>query len=196
MIITLCGSARFEPWFHLWNRCLSLAGHVVIGLSSYPALHKGQKNWYTPEDKEILDGVHKRKIDIAEAVLFLNPFAYLGESTLGEFEYAKAAGKRIFFLESWGEGCGLWSADFRGMQRMAAIRYGVPEGHGSPVATTGYGWPTDLIHETKGTSVSVDRYRRLRLVDEIGRAENDICAKAASELVAINITSHPYTPSA
>jgi hypothetical protein len=29
MIITLCGSSRFEPWFHAWNQALSLSGHVV-----------------------------------------------------------------------------------------------------------------------------------------------------------------------
>lgn len=36
MIITLCGSSRFEAWFHMWNQALGLAGRCAFGLSSYP----------------------------------------------------------------------------------------------------------------------------------------------------------------
>ncbi len=107
MIITLCGSARFEPWFHMWNRALGLAGHCVFGLSSYPSQNEGDKDWYTPEQKEVLDKVHFDKIKASDAILVLNCFAYIGESTLRELEYAKHLGRRVYMLESWGEGYGI-----------------------------------------------------------------------------------------
>ncbi len=107
MIITLCGSARFEPWFHAWNEALSLAGHCVFGLAAYPSQHDGTKEWYTQQQKEIIDAVHLGKIATSHAVLVLNVFAYIGESTLKEIEYALSKGKETYFLESWGAGYGL-----------------------------------------------------------------------------------------
>jgi hypothetical protein len=135
MIITLCGSARFEPWFHAWNEALSLSGHVVFGLASYPSLHGGEKNWYTPEEKAVLDGVHRGKIAASHTVLFLNVMAYMGESTLNEFIHAKVQGKRILFLESWGKGCGIGGNHHQWL-RDAADRFGV--NRGSPLDTSVY----------------------------------------------------------
>jgi hypothetical protein len=135
MIITLCGSARFEPWFHAWNEALSLSGHVVFGLASYPSLHGGEKNWYTPEEKRILDEVHRGKIDASDTVLFLNVMAYMGESTLNEFGHAKAAGKKILFLESWGKGNGIGGSHYKWLQD-AFARLGLKGG--SPIDTSVY----------------------------------------------------------
>jgi hypothetical protein len=135
MIITLCGSARFEPWFHAWNEALSLSGHVVFGLASYPSLHDGEKHWYTHEEKRILDEVHRGKIDASAAVVFLNVMAYMGESTLNEFAHAKAQKKQILFLESWGEGFGIGGNHHRWLQD-AADRFGV--NRGSPIDTSIY----------------------------------------------------------
>lgn len=104
MIITLCGSARFEKLFHLWNEVLTLSGHTVFGLSVYPSLKKGTKNWYSDEEKELLDAAHRRKIDASDAILVINHFAYVGESTLKEIKYARRTGKRLYALESWGIG--------------------------------------------------------------------------------------------
>jgi hypothetical protein len=144
MIITLCGSARFEPWFHAWNEALSLSGHVVFGLASYPSLHDGEKNWYTPEEKQVLDAVHRGKIDTSHAVVFLNVMAYIGESTLNEFAYAKAQKKQILFLESWGEGCGIGGNHYRHIQD-AFARFGLKGG--SPIDTSVYPamGPWDLL---------------------------------------------------
>lgn len=149
MIVTLCGSARFEPWFHLWNRALSLAGHAVFGLSSYPSQNEGVKEWYTPEDKVVLDKVHKDKISASDAVLILNPFAYLGESTLSELAWAKDQKKKIYTLESWGEGCGIGHNHNQTVQQ-AARDFGV-WGARSPVDTIQdrgyYLYPFDLFGE-------------------------------------------------
>lgn len=55
MIITLCGSARFEQDFHEWNERLTLAGHCVFSLAVFPSIKGGEKNWYTDEVKQTLD---------------------------------------------------------------------------------------------------------------------------------------------
>lgn len=148
MIITLCGSARFEPWFHAWNEALSLAGHCVFGLASYPSQHAGEKNWYTKEQKENLDDVHTDKIEASEGVVILNVFAYLGESTLREIRYARRRGKTLFSLESWGEGCGLRGNHFESV-RAAARGFRVPDSFGSPIDTSHrhgrWNYPYDLL---------------------------------------------------
>lgn len=95
MIITLCGSARFEEEFKKWNERLTLQGHVVFTLSGYPSYHGGQKDWYKSEQKRILDEVHCKKIDASDAILVLNYDNYIGESTAREIQHAINTGKRI-----------------------------------------------------------------------------------------------------
>lgn len=138
MIITLCGSARFEPWFHLWNEVLSLAGHCVFSLSVYPSWKEGEKNWYSEEEKRTLDQIHVAKIVQSQGVVILNPFAYVGESTLNEIETATIHGKKLYFLESWGKGCGI-DEKFSSEVREAAWSSGlIPEGYKSPITTSIY----------------------------------------------------------
>lgn len=107
MKITLCGSARFEPYFHLWNEILSLAGHTVYTLSVFPSLKNGNKNWYSNGEKTILDNIHLDKIKNSDAIVVLNVNAYIGESTLKEIEFAKNNKKELYCLESWGKGNGI-----------------------------------------------------------------------------------------
>jgi hypothetical protein len=104
MIITLCGSARFEPFFKLWNEYLTLAGHVVYSLSVYPSDKAGEKSWYTEEEKYMLDVVHKRKIAASNAIIVLNAFGYIGESTKTEIEVAHILEKDVFYMERYLEG--------------------------------------------------------------------------------------------
>jgi len=142
MILTLCGSARFERWFHAWNEALGLAGHAAFGLCAYPSTHDGEKRWYSETQKKAMDKVHLDKIDASHAVLILNPYAYLGTSTMNELRYAEERGKEIFFLQSWGKGCGVGPNHFQSV-RAAAESYGVPIGYGSPIDTTDYPSPWD-----------------------------------------------------
>lgn len=97
MLITLCGSARFEDLFHKINEELSLAGHVVYALSVYPSLKAGDKDWYTEEQKAILDKVHLEKIRHSDAIVVINPEDYKGKSTLNEIAYANSIGRRIYY---------------------------------------------------------------------------------------------------
>lgn len=157
-IITLCGSARFEAWFKTWNLALTLAGHTVFSLAAYPsdfakppsgddARDPEWHKWYSEVDKLELDAAHRRKIDASDAVLILNPFGYIGESTLKEIAYAQAGPdrKEMYALESWAKGqCVFEAAPVmapweRGMSYKeeavrAARSFGVL-GKGSPIDT-------------------------------------------------------------
>ncbi|MET7853107.1 hypothetical protein ABZT48_33855 [Streptomyces avermitilis] len=43
----------------------------------------------------MLDGLHRRKIDLADDVLVVNPGGYIGDSTRSEIDYARALGKPV-----------------------------------------------------------------------------------------------------
>ena len=49
--------------------------------------------------KEMLDDMHKRKIDMADEIYVINVGGYIGSSTKSEIEYVKATGKGIRYLE-------------------------------------------------------------------------------------------------
>ena len=50
--------------------------------------------------KEMLDDMHKRKIDMADSIYVINVGGYIGESTKSEIEYAKTKNKKISYLEN------------------------------------------------------------------------------------------------
>ncbi len=85
MIITLCGSTKFEEQFHAWNEALTLAGHVVLSLGVFPS-NKPDREWYTPEQKEALDLVHLAKIELSDAIILLNVDGYVGSSARREIK--------------------------------------------------------------------------------------------------------------
>lgn len=97
MIVTLCGSARFEQDFKDWNERLTLKGHTVFSLAVYPSDKDGEKNWYTDNEKKELDAAHFRKIDASDAIFVLNRDGYIGESTRNEIGHAWAQGKQIVY---------------------------------------------------------------------------------------------------
>lgn len=164
MIITLCGSARFEPWFHIWNEVLTLSGHTVFGLAVYPSVKGGEKNWYTDAEKARLDRAHLEKIRNSNAVFVLNPFAYLGESTLNEITFAREQGKLLYALESWGKGNGIGPRHFKKVQN-AAAKF-VPVGFGSPIDTMHpeFHGPWDLLPEA-----GAFRSKLVQSLDEFNR---------------------------
>lgn len=123
LVVTLCGSARFERWFKVWNEALTLAGHAVFTLTAFPS-DKGSKEWYTPEAKEAFDKAYKLKILRSDAVVLLNVFGYVGQSTLSETVYARRHGKAIYALESRGRGEGTASLSTLDPFRLIAAEYG------------------------------------------------------------------------
>jgi hypothetical protein len=75
----------------------TLAGNIVLSVGCNTKSDNGLN--LTPEIKERLDELHKRKIDLADEILVLNVNGYVGDSTRSEIEYARAVGKRVRWLE-------------------------------------------------------------------------------------------------
>ena len=49
--------------------------------------------------KEMLDDMHKRKIDMADEIFVINVDGYIGESTRSEINYAMEKGMPVRYLE-------------------------------------------------------------------------------------------------
>ena len=103
-VITLCGSTRFKNEFMEVQKMLSLKGNIVISVGLFG--HSGDSEvWENMDEgtltktKEMLDDMHKRKIDMADEIFVINVGGYIGESTKSEIEYAKKTGKKINYLE-------------------------------------------------------------------------------------------------
>ena len=96
-VITLCGSTRFKEQFIEAQKRLTLEGNIVISVGLFG--HSGDDEVWTEGTKEMLDDMHKRKIDMADAIYVINVGGYIGESTRSEIEYAKRNGKEVRYLE-------------------------------------------------------------------------------------------------
>ena len=94
-VITLCGSTRFKDDFERINRELTLMGNIVISVGCFG--HSGDT--FTEEQKIMLDDIHKRKIDMADAIYVINKDGYIGSSTRSEIQYALRLGKQIIYME-------------------------------------------------------------------------------------------------
>jgi len=95
-VITLCGSTRFKEDFERVNRQLTLAGNIVISVGCFG--HAGDT--FTDEEKIMLDDIHKRKIDMADAIFVINKGGYIGESTKSEIKYALEHNKQVMLMEN------------------------------------------------------------------------------------------------
>ena len=96
-VITLCGSTRFKDAFIETQKRLTLEGNIVISVGLFA--HSGDEEVWTPGTKEMLDDMHRAKIDMADEIFVVNVGGYIGSSTRSEIEYAKFAGKPIRYLE-------------------------------------------------------------------------------------------------
>lgn len=103
-VITLCGSTRFKDAFLDAQKKLTLEGNIVISVGLFG--HSGDSEvWENMDEgtltktKEMLDDMHKRKIDMAGEIFVINVGGYIGSSTKSEIEYAIATGKAVRYLE-------------------------------------------------------------------------------------------------
>ena len=85
-VITLCGSTRFKEQFVETQKRLTLEGCIVISVGLFG--HSGDDEVWKPGTKEMLDDMHKRKIDMADEIFVINVGDYIGESTRSEIAYA------------------------------------------------------------------------------------------------------------
>ena len=103
-VITLCGSTRFKDEFMKTQKDLILKGNIVISVGLFG--HSGDDEvWENMDEgtltktKEMLDDMHKRKIDMADEIFVINVGGYIGDSTKSEIEYATKTGKKVNYLE-------------------------------------------------------------------------------------------------
>lgn len=104
-VITLCGSTRFKDDFMRVQKELTLKGNIVISVGLFG--HSGDDEVWDGMDegtliktKEMLDDMHKRKIDMADEIFVINVGGYIGSSTRSEIEYATKTGKKVNYLEN------------------------------------------------------------------------------------------------
>jgi hypothetical protein len=97
-VITLCGSTRFKDKFIEAQKNLTLQGNIVITVGLFG--HSGDYEALNDEVKEMLDDIHKRKIDMSDEIFVINVGGYIGKSTSSEIEYAIAHGKEVKYLEN------------------------------------------------------------------------------------------------
>ena len=96
-VITLCGSTKFKDEYMKAQKDLTLQGNIVISVGLFG--HSGDDEVWTEGTKEMLDNMHKRKIDMADEIFVINVGGYIGESTKSEIEYAIRNGKKVNYLE-------------------------------------------------------------------------------------------------
>jgi len=103
-VITLCGSTRFKDEFMEAQKRLTLEGNIVISVGLFGQAGDSEV-WENMDEgtltatKEMLDDMHKRKIDMADEIYVINVGGYIGESTRSEIEYAKETEKTVHYLE-------------------------------------------------------------------------------------------------
>lgn len=95
-VVTLCGSTRFKDEFIEAQKRLTLQGKIVISVGLFG--HSGDNEVWTEGTKEMLDDMHKRKIDMADYIYVINVGGYIGQSTKSEIQYAKELGKQVKYL--------------------------------------------------------------------------------------------------
>lgn len=88
-VITLCGSTHFKNEFMMAQKKLTLEGNIVISVGLFG--HSGDEEvWENMDEgtltktKEILDDMHKRKIDMSDEIFVINKDGY--KSVIYEYE--------------------------------------------------------------------------------------------------------------
>ncbi len=103
-VITLCGSTKFKDEFLKAQKDLTLKGNIVISVGLFGhswdfEVWENMDEGTLTKTKEMLDDIHKRKIDMADEIFVINVNGYIGDSTKSEIEYAIKTGKKVNYLE-------------------------------------------------------------------------------------------------
>lgn len=92
-VVTICGSMRFQKQMRKIAGELELKNNfcVIQCVDDTPPLSE--------DEIECLAILHKKKIDISDAIYVVNIDGYIGTSVKQEIAYAKAHGKEIIYHE-------------------------------------------------------------------------------------------------
>lgn len=94
-VITICGSMRYS------KKMMKIAEELELkeGYAVIQCVYNIDGQRYEGVDASILDKIHRRKIDISDAIYVVNIDGYIGNSTRKEIEYAKNNGKEVIYHE-------------------------------------------------------------------------------------------------
>lgn len=96
-VITLCGSARFKDEFRKQEQILSLKGYIVLS----PIFFDEEIQTKLERTKlEMLKLMHYKRIELADEILVINKYGYIGDSTKKEIDFAKKLNKIIKFIKN------------------------------------------------------------------------------------------------
>lgn len=80
---------------------------VISSSASGSSAHAGDQEVWDGMDegtlsktKEMLDDMHKRKIDMADEIYVINVGGYIGDSTRSEIQYAEEHGKPVRYYQN------------------------------------------------------------------------------------------------
>jgi len=94
-VITICGSMRYSKEMMKISEELELKkGYAVI-----QCVYNVDGLKYEGLDATMLDKIHRKKIDISDAIYVVNINGYIGDSTKKEIEYALSKGKEVIYHE-------------------------------------------------------------------------------------------------
>ena len=95
-VITLCGSTRFKDAFMEAQKRLTLEGNIVISVGLFG--HSGDNEVWTNGTKEMLDDMHKCKIDMADEIFVINNGGYINNIT--NKKYIKKLYLHILYIKN------------------------------------------------------------------------------------------------
>ena len=82
-----------------FDMLLLSGGEAFFGHSGDNEVWENMDEGRLTRTKEMLDDMHKRKIDMADEIYVINVGGYIGSSTRSEIEYALSTGKTVYCLE-------------------------------------------------------------------------------------------------
>ncbi len=105
IVTTICGSTRYAEAQQLAQMHLSMMGRIVIpcglyGHADHPqgAKHLTSDGDETKPEKQGLDELHYRKIDLSDGIFVVNVAGHVGSSTRREIEYAFTHAKNVEWM--------------------------------------------------------------------------------------------------
>ena len=94
-VITICGSMRYA------KEMIKIAEELELkkGYAVIQCIYNIDGIKYEEIDISILDKIHRKKIDISDAIYVVNIDGHIGNSTKNEIEYAINNGKEVIYHE-------------------------------------------------------------------------------------------------
>ena len=92
-IITICGSLKYQDEMMRIAEEKSLEGFCVL-TPVFPVIKEIE---ITAAQLADLKEAHRKRIELSDSVLIVNPNNYIGESTKLEIEYARKLGKEVLY---------------------------------------------------------------------------------------------------